>query len=459
MSLSTEHDQRCPECDSRLPAGSARCLMCGYVVPPIEHVVGPAPEPEREEAAAAETLPVPETQPEDARERAEEPPAAAEIAPPIPAAVAASQPLAAGAVVTSTVRERQSKIVFWMTALVFVVTAFIGTSVLEYGEPVQLAILPSVTPIPPTPSLTPSVTLPPTETPPPSSTPEPTAAPLATPTLQPPRPHAVTEGDTLFGLSLIYNVTMESIAALNGFSMESPIQAGQALQIPWPTATPPLEPIAVDINGETVIADPTDCQRYQIQEGDAISVIAARENINMDLLMRVNRLTEQSIVQPGDTICIPQVIHGDVLPPTPGPSPTPEPTGFPTGPRPLYPPSGALVETAGPVVLQWIAIKDLEPDEWYMVEMTDVSEVGIHPQRGFTRQTSFRVPASWRPQEESVHDFEWRVSIVRVTGQRADGSLVYTFGGRAGEAARLSWLGAIPTPTPVPTATPLPEAG
>jgi hypothetical protein len=153
----------------------------------------------------------------------------------------------------------------------------------------------------------------------------------------------------------------------------------------------------------------------------------------MDLLMRVNRLTEQSIVQPGDTICIPEIIHGDVLPPTPGPSPTPAP---PASHRPA-PPLPALrhtFETAEPLVLQWIAIKDLEPDEWYMVEMTDISEVGMHPYRGFTRQTSFRVPAAWRPQEERVHDFEWRISIVRVTGQRADGSLIYTFGGRPGDS-------------------------
>jgi LysM repeat protein len=345
-----------------------------------------------------------------------------------------------------------------MTAVAFVITAFLGALVLEFGGPVQLALLPTVTPVPPTPSFTPTVTLPPTEAPPPSSTPQPTGTPHTTATLQPPRAHAVAEGETLFGLSLIYNVAMESIASLNGFSLESPIQSGQQLQIPWPTATPPLEPIAVDINGEIVIADPTDCQRYLIQEGDAISVIAARENINMDLLMRVNRLTEQSIVQPGDTICIPEIIHGDILPPTPGPSPTPAPTGVPIGPRPLYPPSGAHFETAEPLVLQWIAIKDLEPDESYMVEMTDVSEVGLHPYRGFTRQTSFRVPPSWRPQEERVHDFEWRVTIVRITGQRADGSLIYSFGGRPGTASSLSWLGAIPTPTPTATPTTASEA-
>ncbi|NLF66699.1 MAG: LysM peptidoglycan-binding domain-containing protein [Chloroflexi bacterium] len=435
-------DQRCPNCDSRLPAGSDRCLMCGYVLPPVpEEPAGR--QPVEEPVAGEESAPSPE-------------PEAAAPAAPI-AADAGIDEETPEAVVTSVVRERQSAIVFWMTAIVAVLTVLAGAMVLQYGGPVQLALLPTSTPLPATATATPTVTLPPSETPPPSAVPSETPPPAASATPQPPRSHNVAAGDTLFGLSLIYNVSMESIAELNGFSMESPIQSGQVLQMPWPTATPPLEPVAVDINGEIVIADPTDCRRYEIQEGDALSVIAARENINMQLLLAVNRLTEQSIVQPGDTICIPNVIHGDLLPPTPGPSPTPGPTEIPRGPRPLYPPSGSLVESGAPV-LQWVAIKDLEPDEWYMVTMTDISEPGLHPQRGFTRQTSFQVPTSWRPPVDAVRDMEWNVTIVRVTGQRADGSLIYTFGGRSGDTALLSWLGAVPTPTPTPTPTPQPEA-
>jgi LysM repeat protein len=454
MSPANDNEQRCPQCDSRLPAGAGRCLMCGFVLPEPPAAQAGAAAPISQEAPGPEPYPSagpPTPAPEPLPAPREDMVAAAARS-----ALPPSGPLLPEGVVESVVHERQSKIVFWMTAVVFVVTAFIGGTILQYGGPVELALLPTVTPIPPTPSFTPTVTLPPTETPPPSATPEPTGTPVATPTLQPPRTHTVTEGETLFGLSFAYNVSMNSIAESNGFSVESPIQSGQTLQVPWPTATPPLEPISIEINGETVIADPRDCRRVEIAAGDALSVIAARENINMELLMRVNRLSEQSIVQPGDTICIPEVIHGDVLPPTPGPSPTPLPTGFPVGPRPLFPPSGTVVDPAKPLALQWVAIKDLEPDEWYMVEMVDITEVGVHPHRGFTRQTSFRVPSSWRPQQEVVHDFEWRISVVRVTGQRADGSLIYTFGGRAGDAARLSWLGAIPTPTPTATPTAAP---
>lgn len=350
-------------------------------------------------------------------------------------------------------------LVFWMTALTFIVTTVAGILIVRYGGPVQLALFPTVTPIQPTPSLTPTITLPPTNTRPPTGTATVTPPPSPTATARPPRTHQVTVGETLFGLSLFYDVSMESIAGLNDFDVQTPIQSGQSLQIPWPTPTPPLEPMAIEINGETVIADPTNCEQYVIEEGDAISVIAARHNINFELLQQVNRLTERSVLQPGDTICIPEISYGGILPPTPGPSPTPSPTSFPAGPTLLYPPAGMVFDMSNePIVLQWVAVKDLAPDEWYMVEIVDESVQGAHPMRGFTRQNAFRLPERWRPHDEALHPFRWRVSIVRVTGQRDDGGFIYTFGGRSSEERRFTWHGAIPTPTPTPTLTPSPQA-
>ncbi len=363
-----------------------------------------------------------------------------------------------GGPIESRLVERQSRIVLWMTGIAVLITAMLGSLVVQYGGPVQLVLAPSVTPLPATATLTPSATLEGTPAGMASPTPIITAQPSPTATSQPPRVHQVSEGETLFGLAYIYKVTMDVIAELNGFSVESPIQSGQSLQIPWPTATPPLEPVIVEINGEPVIADPTNCERYEIQAGDALSVIAARNNINFDLLLRVNRLTDQSVMQPGDTVCIPQVLYGEVLPPTPGPSPTPSATSFPAGPSLLYPTNGIVVEMIDePIVLQWLAVKDLTPEEWYMVELTNLTLEGQHPDRAFTRDNAFRVPGSWRPPVEAHHDFRWRISIVTVTGQREDGGFLYTFGGRFSDDAYFTWRGAIPTPTPTATTTATPE--
>jgi hypothetical protein len=247
---------------------------------------------------------------------------------------------------------------------------------------------------------------------------------------------------------------MESIATINGIPVDSGLQVSQQLLVPWPTPTPPLSPVEVEIGGEVVIADPTNCQMYEIKGGDTFFGISARERIELPALMAANRLTEQSVLQPGDLICIPKIIRGDAIPPTAGPSPTPTATAPPSGPFLLYPIEDTVVDLPDEsLFLQWAAVKDLEESEWYMVEVTDLTDVDSHPMRGFTRQTSFRVPGSWHPQVPEQHDYRWRVRIVQVTGEREDGSFIYSFGGANSEDAGFSWVGAHPTSTPVPTPT------
>ena len=364
------------------------------------------------------------------------------------------------AVVESVMRQREAPVTFWLTAVFVVIIVVLGALVLRFqGEGVIVALAPSPTPIPPTLTLTPTWTPLATEVLAPTETPPATAVPAATPTLQPPQSHTVGAGETLIGLALRYRVSVESIAELNGLPVDGSLLVNQALQIPLPTATPPLVPVATLINGETVIADPTNCEQYQIQSGDSLSAVAVRYDVDFSLFLLVNRLTAESIPQPGDVLCIPAIIYGSSLPPTPGPSPTPTVTSPPPGPQLLYPVANAVIQPPdGLVTLQWTAVKNLADDEWYMVELTDLDNVDGLPHRGFTRDTAFQVPGSWRPAVEETHTLQWRVSIVQVTGRRADGLPIYTYGGQTSAPAFFSWEGAVPTPTPRPTATPTPEA-
>lgn len=335
----------------------------------------------------------------------------------------------------------------------------------ERGPQISAALVPTPPPLLPTASFTPTASPQPTDTPPPTETPTqtPTAAPTDTP--QPPRVHSVASGETLYGLSLLYRISAASIAAENNMAADAPLQVGQNLAIPWPTATPPLESVVLQVNEETAIADVTDCQMYALEPGDSVYGLAAKFNIPAEAIIAVNRLTDETIqyLQPGDTFCIPQVVFSDQLPPTPGPTLTPSLTPFPAGPELLYPVAEAVIDPPEEgVSLQWVAVKDLAPDEWYMVELTDMDVLDGLPYRDFTRDTSFTVPADWRPvvSGSEAHRLRWRVSIVKVTGQRSDGAFIYTFGGRSSEDAFFTWLGATPTPTPtptpLPTATPLP---
>lgn len=363
-------------------------------------------------------------------------------------------------VVDSIMRERHSSIISWVTAVFMVLIIVLGALVLRYQSPVvSYMMAPSSTPFPPTPTTTPTWT--PLPTLPVMPTGTATAAPpeLPTATPQPPQLHRVNSGETLIGLALRYRVSVESIAALNSFSADTAIQIDQQLQIPWPTATPPLVPVAVTVNGVVVIADPDGCQRHEVAGGDSISGIASRHEVDMELLMLVNRLTESSILHQGDSLCIPTIIFGGSLPPTPGPSPTPSPTSLPAAPSLLYPIRNAVIDPPdGLVTLQWTAVKDLEESEWYMVEMTDLDDLDSLPRRGFTRDTSLQLPSSWRPSVVESHQLRWQVSIVRVIRYRSDGLPIYSYGGESSEESLFTWLGAVPTATPRPTETPTPQS-
>jgi LysM repeat protein len=458
--LPQAHDDeiRCPSCDAVVTAVATLCLMCGKKL----EGVTPANEPE----SHLEDEPVQETATSTGSVQAistgsvqaVSPPNAADDLPILkrvaPAVTTAVQP--APEVVESVMKERQTPLVLGLTAVFFVIILLVGGLILEYqsGE-ISMVIAPSITPISPTVTYTPTWTPLPTETSPPTQTPTiiPTPAPTDTP--RPPRSHTVNSGETLIGISLLYRISQESIAAANSFASDTQVQLDQELLIPWPTPTPPLQIVAAEINGETVLVDPTGCDLYQVQEGDSIVGIASRFGVPFDLLAQVNRIDDPSLLQPGDPICIPQIVYGQSLPPTPGPSPTPTETAPPPGPQLLYPVAGTVVDSSDlGITLQWTAVKPLSESEQYMVELTNINDLDGLPQRGFTRDTAFQLPSQWRPTTPDLFEMRWRVSIVQVTGTRSDGLPIYTFGGSSSADATFTWLGAVPTATPTPTQTP-----
>lgn len=462
-----DDERRCPSCDTVVTADATICLMCGTKLEPAslpsEDVAAApdiAPETESEPEGETALTPAPEPKSETA---VSQPTPLLELDPPTdlptfkritPAATTAVQ--AAPEVMESVMRERQTPLVLGLTALFFVIIFVVGGLILQYqSDEVSMVIAPSATPIPATVTFTPTWTPLPTETSPPTLTPTITPTPAPTDTPRPPRSHTVSSGETLIGISLFYRISPESIALANGFATDTQVQLSQELLIPWPTATPPLQIIAAAINGETVIVDPTGCDLYQVQGGDSIVGIASRFGVPFDLLAQVNRIEDPALLQPGDPICLPQIIYGESLPPTPGPSPTPTETLPPPGPQLLYPVAGTVVDSLdATIALQWTAVKSLTESEMYMVELTNINDLDSLPRRGFTRDTAFRVPSEWRPTTSDLFEMRWRVSIVQVTDTRSDGLPIYTFGGSSSADAFFAWQGAIPTATPTPTQTP-----
>jgi len=361
-------------------------------------------------------------------------------------------------IIESRMQEKRSAFTTFLLLGLIVFFAVAALWVLQNPGGISLALIPTATSIAPTQTLTPTWTPLPTDTSVPESTATMTPVPAPSDTPQNPRLHQVVAGENLFSLSLRYGVTLDSIAEMNGIPSNSGLQVAQQIIIPWPTATPPLARVAVEVGGETIVADPAECSMYEIKSGDTFFAISARERVPLEALMAVNRLTEQSILQPGDAICIPNIIRGGVLPPTPGPSPSATVTEPPPGPQLLYPLREANIKPSDePLFLQWVAVKTLAEDEWYMVEFTDITNVDAYPNRAFTRQTSLQIPSDWRFTIPEIHRYRWVVQIINVTGERLDGSFIYTFGGNRSEDAYFNWVGAIPTATPSPSITPTQE--
>jgi LysM repeat protein len=424
------------------------------------------------ETSAPETEPVAGGE-KDARPNVERgaPPEAPPVPPPAghtadradlpPAHAAPTAPLPD--VVEAEMRETRAPVTTIMAIVALIVTVALGAIVLQASASSDLLVqlFPTATPLVPTPTFTPTVTSPPTETSEPTLTPTVTTTPLPTDTPRPPRFHTVQPNESWFTLALIYGVTADSIAQVNGREPGAFLQVNEAVVIPWPTATPPLVPVTVDLDGQAFIADPGSCDTlYEIQPNDSLVSIGAQFNVDFRAILAVNRLDAEAFIRPGDVVCIPDVAFFDgEVPATPGPSPTPGPTEPPAGPLLLYPPDDFQYDLQNePVILQWVAVKDLRPDEWYMVELIDLTDFAAYPRRGFTRDNAYLVPEAWRPPVVEPHRFRWQVSVVVVVGERADGVFERTFGGRASTQGHFIWQGAVPTATPTltPTLTPTP---
>ena len=108
--------------------------------------------------------------------------------------------------------------------------------------------------------------------------------------------HVVKGGDTLSGIALHYGVPLEALARSNYLTDIDLLPVGQVLCIPrlgwtWPSAS--------DAAMEGV--------PYAVQEGDALSGIALDHEVFLTDLLFANRLTECSLIRPGEMLVIPAV--------------------------------------------------------------------------------------------------------------------------------------------------------
>ncbi len=116
-----------------------------------------------------------------------------------------------------------------------------------------------------------------------------------------PQTYIVESGDTLSGIAETFGVTVDELAAANGFSDVDYLSLGQELTIPGGSGS-----IAATASPDsaTAASAPTSGQ-YTVVGGDTLSSIAAAFGTDVDAIMTANYLSDADFLSIGDVLVIP----------------------------------------------------------------------------------------------------------------------------------------------------------
>jgi LysM repeat protein len=246
------------------------------------------------------------------------------------------------------------------------------------------------------------------------------AAAAATPTPMPTASasgvirHRVRQGETLLSIAGLYGITVEEIQAANNMD-DVLIRAGDELIIP------------VSSQGSTTSISDTVASSFEyiVQPGDTVISIASRFGSTVEEILRTNNLANNEFILPGDVLLIPvpevpaEVLASSAQAPPPqtetpdSSSPPPAQTIY-IEPRLIGPADQATVAASEAVLLRWISVDVLEPNEWYVLLVYPVSGAARSLPSIWTKATSYRLDTSLAPEGGEDAIYAWQVSVVRV---------------------------------------------
>jgi len=115
------------------------------------------------------------------------------------------------------------------------------------------------------------------------------------------RTHVVSRGQTLGGIAARYGTSVRVLQDANGIRNAGRISIGQRIRIPSAGSTVRVAAAAAKPAGPS--AAPS-TETYRVRTGDSIWTIARRKGVSTADLLRWNKLTEKSIIRPGDRLVI-----------------------------------------------------------------------------------------------------------------------------------------------------------
>jgi LysM repeat protein len=223
--------------------------------------------------------------------------------------------------------------------------------------------------------------------------------------------HTVRGGETLLAIAALYDVSVEEIQAANDLS-DVLIRAGDELIIP-----------VTGENGDQAGQDPNTVAstfQYTVLPGDSIISIANRFGSTPTEILRANGLTgENPVIRAGDVINVPvSQVPSEVLESGANGAPEGDPTVSQSPiyaePRLIGPPDDAVIERSEPVLLRWVSVDVLQPNEWYVLLVYPLNGAAQEIPSIWTKATSYRLDSSLAPAEDDEAEYGWQVSVVRV---------------------------------------------
>ncbi len=264
-----------------------------------------------------------------------------------------------------------------------------------------LALTPTITPTP-----TATATATPTGTPTPTATLTPTATVTPTPIF-----YNVQPGDTFFGISGAYDITLQSLLDANNLKQEDLFRVNQELVIPHHTATPVGTPVPTATQATGTV-------NYQTKRGETVSAIAIRFQVEPSVILENNEIEDPNNIPTGQVLLIPLGPEPETAEGEPTLTPTP---GY-EAPHLISPHDGTeFVDEPGPL-LRWVTVGLLPDDVWYEVHLVYRDRRMLSPDPILTKANSIRLGAELRPPFDATSsEIRWWVRLVQVL---PDGEIV-----------------------------------
>lgn len=235
-----------------------------------------------------------------------------------------------------------------------------------------------------------------------------------------------------------YDVLREIVRINDNMNSPDDLPApGNIILIPRPTATPTLDNTSAGIATETrridtrTLPENTVFGCHQVKAGETlISIVEQYGGLTLELLSQLNRDIDfrgcdfespgggpncNPLIREGQCINVPFPTPTPTLSPTPSGEETLTPTPTLAAPMLLYPPQDSIAPP-GIITLQWVSAGILQPEEYYLVQVTDVTG-NTPPWNNVTRGTSIRLPDTLIPTDGETHTIQWIVFVVKANEQ------------------------------------------